>query len=193
MAICSGSLTAWRGCWEIQLRNIRPTPAGLLLSFSPYEAGPYAFGPRDLFVPTDVLLAGPTVPAAVRETQQALADAVRDGDWDGIAALLPADGAFTAAFGAPADPIAYYRSLERDPLAEWLVVLTQPAGRVQELTVWPELHARDPFVITSAERPRLAAAFGEEFLRNWEAAGAYLGWRAGFDADGTWRFMVAGD
>lgn len=188
-----GLLVPMDGCWEVLLRNVRPTPTGLLLSFSPYESGPYAFGPRDLFVPTDVLASGPSVPPAVRETQQALADAVRDGDWDAIAALLPADGVFAAGFGAPGDPIAHYRSLGRDPLAEWLVVLTQPAGSVVDLTVWPELHARDPFAIAADERGRLAAAFGEDLLRSWEAGGAYLGWRAGFDADGTWRFMVAGD
>jgi hypothetical protein len=180
-------------CWEVAVRNVRPMPTGLLFSFSPYESGPYVFGARDLFVPLEVLAAGPLVPAAVRATQQALTDAVRAQDWDAIAALLPADGRFTAGFGAPDDAIAYYRGLARDPLAEWLVVLTQPAGRVQELTVWPELHARDPFVIGDGERDRLSAAFGEEFLRTWEQAGAYLGWRAGFDADGTWRFMVAGD
>jgi hypothetical protein len=180
-------------CWDVVVRNARPTPSGMLFSFSPYESGPYVLGARDLFVPTAVLTAGPLVTPAVRATQQALVEAVRAADWDAIAALLPADGRFTAGFGEPDDPIAYYRALPRDPLAEWLVVLTQPAGRVADLTVWPELHARDPFVIGAEERPRLAAAFGEEFLRDWETAGSYLGWRAGFDADGTWRFMVAGD
>jgi len=188
-----GLLAPIDACWEVALRNVRPMPTGLLFSFSPYESGPYVFGARDLFVPTEVLVAGSTVTPAVRATQRALTEAVRAEDWDAIAALLPADGRFTAGFGAPEDPIAYYRALGRDPLAEWLVVLTQPAGRVADLTVWPELHARDPFVIGDAERPRLEAAFGAEFLRTWEGAGSYLGWRAGFDADGTWRFMVAGD
>jgi hypothetical protein len=188
-----GLLAPIDACWDVKLRNVRPMPTGLLFSFSPYESGPYVFGPRDLFVPTEVLVAGSTVTPAVRATQRALTEAVRAQDWDAIAALLPADGRFTAGFGAPEDPIAYYRALARDPLAEWLVVLTQPAGRVGDLTVWPELHARDPFVIGDAERSRLDAAFGAEFLRTWEGAGSYLGWRAGFDADGTWRFMVAGD
>ncbi len=60
-------------------------------------------------------------------------------------------------------------------------------------TVWPELAVRDPFVIDDAERPDLEAAFGAEALAAWESAGRYLGWRAGFDDDGTWRFVVAGD
>jgi hypothetical protein len=188
-----GLLSPVDECWEVVLRNVRPTPAGLLFSFAPYESGPYVLGPRDLFVPRDVLAEGPRVPAAVHATQRALVEAVRAADWEAIAALLPADGRFTASFGDTTDPIAYYRSLPRDPLAEWLVVLTQPAGTVAELIVWPELHGRDPFVITSDERPWLAVVYGEDFLRNWESAGAYLGWRAGFDADGTWRFMVAGD
>jgi len=45
-------------------------------------------------------------------------------------------------------------------------------------------------VITDAERPALEAAFSPEELAAWEAAGSYLGWRAGFDADGPWRFMT---
>jgi hypothetical protein len=188
-----GMLGPHDACWDVQLRNLRPTATGMLFSFSPYESGPYVVGARDLFVPADVLAAGPLLTPAVRATQRALTDAVRAADWDAIRSLLPADGRFTAGFDAPADPIAYYRALERDPLEEWLTALTQPPGRVAELTVWPQLHARDPFTISDEERPRLAAAFGEDSLLGWEAAGAYLGWRAGFDADGTWRFMVAGD
>jgi hypothetical protein len=48
-------------------------------------------------------------------------------------------------------------------------------------------------VIDASERAALDAVFGAETVRAWESAGRYLGWRAGFDDDGTWRFIVAGD
>ena len=141
--------------------------------------------------PADPAGMAPTTAAAA--THAALLTAARAGDWDAMAALLPADGVFTASFGADADPIAYYRSLPRDPLPEIVVVLESPAGRVGDMTVWPDLHARDPFVITDTERPDLDRRFGRESVDAWIGAGAYLGWRVGITDDGTWRFMVAGD
>ena len=82
--------------------------------------------------------------------------------------------------------------MTRDQREEWLTILTQPAGRVLDITVRPELRARGALAITADERA-LEAAYGAESIRGWEAAGMYLGWRAGFDPDGMWRFMVAGD
>lgn len=152
---------------------------------APPVAGP---APADPEPPT-----APDVPEPVLAAQQALLAAVRSGDWDEVAALLPSDGAFRAGFGNPEDPIEFFRSLPRDPRPEWIVILTQPPGRVLDLTVWPELYAREAFVIGADERAALETAYGAESIRGWEAAGMYLGWRAGFDADGTWRFMVAGD
>jgi hypothetical protein len=61
------------------------------------------------------------------------------------------------------------------------------------MTVWPELHARDPFVVDASERPDLDRRYGPESVDAWIEAGAYLGWRVGIMDDGTWRFLVAGD
>ena len=41
--------------WEVELERARPTAEGLIISFAPYEAGPYSDGTRQLFVPWDVL------------------------------------------------------------------------------------------------------------------------------------------
>jgi hypothetical protein len=41
--------------WEVELERARPIQEGLVISFAPYEAGPYADGTRQLFVPWDVL------------------------------------------------------------------------------------------------------------------------------------------
>jgi hypothetical protein len=194
--VASGLLEEDDGCWPIVLRNARPSPTGLILSFAPYESGPYAFGPRDLFVPWAELDAGAAVPAAARSAQRELRGALASGDWSQVYALVPADGEFLVASGEEAaDPVAVLRALPRDPRPELLIALMQRPGRIDGVTgtVWPELAVRDPFVIDDAERPDLEAAFGAEAVAAWESAGRYLGWRAGFDDDGTWRFVVAGD
>lgn len=192
--IAEGLLGEGDGCWMVTLRNARPTPAGLILSFAPYESGPYAFGPRDLFVPWVELDAGAAVPAAARATQRDLRVALASGDWSLVAALVPTSGGFLVATGEEsADPVAALRALPRDPRPEILIALSQRPGRARTTTVWPELAARDPFAIGASERTALASAFGADSVAAWEAAGRYLGWRAGIDDDGTWRFIVAGD
>jgi hypothetical protein len=76
-----------------------------------------------------------------------------------------------------------------------LTALAQRPGTIagSGVTVWPELAVRDPFTIGGDERAALEAAFGADALRAWDAAGRYLGWRAGIADDGTLRFIVAGD
>jgi hypothetical protein len=189
-------IAAGDDCWPVLLRNARPTPTGLVLSFAPYESGPYALGPRDLFVPWAELDAGATVPAAARATQRDLRVALAADDWSLVTALLPRDGDFrVAADQTVADPVALLRALPRDPRPEMLAALAQRPGTVAGagVTVWPELAVRDPFVIATYERTAIEASFGPDAVRAWESAGRYLGWRAGFADDGTWRFIVAGD
>jgi hypothetical protein len=130
---------------------------------------------------------------AAEATRLALLAAARAADWDALARHLPGDG-FTASFGGSSDPIAYYRSLPDDVMAIIIRLLEGDRGRAGErLTVWPELHVRDPFTILPEERADLVSVYGESVVANWEAAGAYLDWRLGIDDDGTWRFLVAGD
>jgi hypothetical protein len=194
--VAAGLMDPSDSCWPITLRNARPTATGLVLSFSPYESGPYAFGPRDLFVPWADLEIGATVPAASRAAQRELRAALAADDWSLVAALLPIDGDFLVGAGeATSDPVAVLRTFPRDPRQEMLAALTQRPGRIEAagVTVWPELAVRDPFLIDPSERSAIETAFGPDTVRAWESAGRYLGWRAGFDDDGTWRFMVAGD
>jgi hypothetical protein len=126
-------------------------------------------------------------------TRLALLAAARAADWDALARHLPGED-FAASFGGSSDPIAYYRSHPDDIMAVIIRLLEGDRGRVGvRLTVWPELHARDPFTILPEERADLVSVYGEGVVANWEAAGAYLGWRLGIDDDGTWRFLIAGD
>jgi len=137
---------------------------------------------------------GPDAPAddPVEVTRQRLLEAAERADWEALAALVPPDD-FSASFGGETDPIAYYRSLDEDVPAIIVWLLSGPGTDTGPRTVWPELYLRSPFVIDEAERADLEAVYGADRIRDWEAAGDYLGWRLGIDADGVWRFLIAGD
>ena len=133
-----------------------------------------------------------------RATRDALLAAARADDWDAVAALIPTDTMFTSNYGGETDHVAYYRGLDEDVLAEVVLLLEAPfdfVGDIQagEVFVWPELHARIPFAVRDDERSALAERYGAAAIAEWEAAGAYLGWRIGITRDGDWLFLVAGD
>lgn len=133
-----------------------------------------------------------------RATRDALLAAARADDWDAVAALIPTDTMFTSNYGGETDHVAYYRGLDEDVLAEVVLLLDAPfdyVGDIQagEVFVWPELHARVPFTIGEDERASLAERYGADAIAEWEAAGAYLGWRIGITTDGEWLFLVSGD
>jgi hypothetical protein len=135
-----------------------------------------------------------TLPAEVFSTRMALLDAARAGDWDAIGALLPDDPTdFSSNFAGETDHVAYYRSLDVDVLAEIVALLEGPFVTDGDTTIWPELHTRVPFAFGADERDELEARYGADRLAQWEAAGAYLGWRIGIDESGDWLFLVAGD
>ena len=135
-----------------------------------------------------------SLPAEVLATRAALLEAARAGDWDALGALLPDDPEdFSSNFGGETDHLAYYRSLDVDVFAEIVALLEGPFAVTGDRTVWPELHARDPFAFGADEREALEQRYGVDRLAQWEAAGAYLGWRIGIQEDGAWRFLIAGD
>ncbi len=126
--------------------------------------------PTPTSTPTPIAPVEPeAVPPAVAATATARRQAALAGDWEALRAQLPADGRFTASFGFPDDPIAYYQQLQAegtDVLGILADLLTQPhAVDDGEFHVWPRDYLED----------------------------GYLGWRVGIEADGTWRFFVAGD
>ena len=139
-----------------------------------------------------------SLPAEVLATREALLGAARAGDWEAVGALMSTELRFTSNYGGETDHVAYLSGLDEDVLAEVVLLLEDPYERVGEIQVgevfvWPELHARVPFAVSDDERPDLEARFGADALAEWEAAGAYLGWRIGITTEGEWIFLVAGD
>jgi hypothetical protein len=103
--------------------------------------------------------------AAVLETRDALLAAAAARSYDQLEALLPSDGEFTSSFGGETDHIAYYQRQE----VNGVDIFGELAAALNQQ---PQDQGPGPWVWGPLEE---------------------LGWRAGIEDDGTWRFFVAGD
>jgi hypothetical protein len=132
------------------------------------------------------------LPRPVGETHAALLAAAEAGDYEALRPLLPDDFSYT--FGLPDEggPIAYWQELEEAGEESPIEIL----GRILELPytlsagtyVWPFAFDKQEDELTRHERRLLGD------LAVYSGAGSgYLGWRAGIEPDGTWRFFIAGD
>jgi ABC-type Fe3+-hydroxamate transport system substrate-binding protein len=133
------------------------------------------------------------LPPAVAETHAALLAAARSGDYEEMRPLIPPDG-FSYTFGDPvdADPIDYWENVvERSgesPIEMLERILELPYTLSAGTYVWPFAFDKQEDELTRHERRLLGD------LAVYSGAGSgYLGWRAGIEPDGTWRFFIAGD
>jgi len=131
--------------------------------------------------------------AEASATRLELLAAAEARDWVAVAALIPDEAQFTSSFGGGTDHIAFYRSFERDLTEEMVALLEGPFALLDDIFIWPELHARVPFTVAEGERAALEERHGADLIAEWEGAGSYLGWRIGITVDGDWIFFVAGD
>jgi hypothetical protein len=132
------------------------------------------------------------LPAAVAETHAALLAAARSGDYEQLRPFIPDEFSYT--FGTPVDggPIAYWQQVEAEsgesPIERLAQVLELPYTLYGGTYVWPFAYDKQRNELTRYERRLLGD------LAVYSGAGSgYLGWRAGIDPDGTWRFFIAGD
>jgi hypothetical protein len=142
---------------------------------------------------TETVEAAPAgLPEPVAETHSALLAAARSGDYEALRPLLP-DG-FSYTFGGPVEggPVAYWQRVEQEsgevPIEILARILELPYTLFGGTYVWPFAFDKQPDELTGYERELLgdlADAFGQ--------GSGYLGWRAGIEPDGTWRFFIAGD
>ena len=137
------------------------------------------------------------LPAAVEETRLALLEAAKSGDYEELRPLVPATG-FEYTFGGPVEggPIAYWQELERTtderPLEALAAILELPYVLSRGYYVWPWAYTVENRSDLSAHERQLLAPLGTPGELVLDGTG-YLGWRAGFEPDGTWAFFVAGD
>jgi hypothetical protein len=134
------------------------------------------------------------VPPAVAETRAALIEAAESGDYEALRPLLPASG-FSYTFGGEVQggPIAYWRQVESQtgerPIEILERILRVPYALSGGRYVWPFAYDKGQEDLTAYERELLG-----DLANAYSGAGSgYLGWRAGIEPDGTWRFFIAGD
>jgi hypothetical protein len=142
---------------------------------------------------TEIVAEPVGLPPEVAETHAALLAAAESGDYEALRPLIPDDG-FSYTFGEPppGGPIEYWQQVEAESgespseiLARILrLPYTLSAGRY----VWPFAYDKQEDELTDYELELLGD------LAFYSGAGSgYLGWRAGIEPDGTWRFFIAGD
>jgi hypothetical protein len=133
------------------------------------------------------------LPQPVAETQASLLEAARSGDYEALRPLIP-DG-FSYTFGGPVEggPIAYWQRVEQEsddvPIEILARILELPYTLFGGTYVWPFAYDKQEDELTAYERELLG-----DLADAYSGAGSgYLGWRAGIEPDGTWRFFIAGD
>ena len=141
--------------------------------------------------------AASALPVAVEESWAAILEAARSGDYEALRELVP-ETAFEYTFGSPVEggPIAYWQELERTtderPLEALAAILELPYVLSRGYYVWPWAYTVGEKADLSEHERELLAPIGTPDELVLDGTG-YLGWRAGFEPDGTWAFFVAGD
>jgi hypothetical protein len=133
------------------------------------------------------------LPAAVLEKREQVLRAAEDRDYDALARLVDPDG-FEYTFGGPVPggPAQYWRERAQegdDPLAALERILRLPYTLSAGHYVWPFAYDKTEDQLTDYERSLL----GDLVPGGRIGDTGYLGWRAGFEPDGSWVFFVAGD
>lgn len=139
------------------------------------------------------LPAQPELPAAVAAKREAIFAAATACDLAALDELAPPELRYT--FGDHADPVAAWRAAEErgEPVLRWLAeVLRAAPGRQHGLWVWPAFFVRPVAEWTPEDRREAERLLGDD-LERLTGSGAYLGYRVGIAADGTWQYFVAGD
>ena len=133
------------------------------------------------------------LPAPVAETHAALLEAAESGDYEALRPLIPASGfSYTFGGGVQGGPIAYWQQVEQQsgesPIEILAQILRMPYTLSAGTYVWPFAYDKQPDELTGYERELLG-----DLADDFGAESGYLGWRAGIEPDGTWRFFIAGD
>jgi len=144
---------------------------------------------------TETVAAQPVgLPPEVAETHAALLEAAEAGDYEALRPLLPASG-FSYTFGGEVQggPIAYWERVETQtgerPIEILAPILRLPYTLYGGRYIWPFAFDKQQEELTAHERELLG-----DLANSYSGAGSgYLGWRAGIEPDGTWRFFIAGD
>lgn len=144
------------------------------------------------------------LPNAVLNTRNALLLAARSGNLENLRPILEANQIKPiVSFGGEDDAISYWKSSSidgtgRDILAEMIKIFSSGfvyinPGTSDAMYIWP-YHFVYPLDRLSAEQEvELYLLIPPQYREDMEAAGGYIGFRAGIDTNGALVFFVAGD
>lgn len=139
------------------------------------------------------LPAQPELPPAVAATRRAIFVAATGCDFAALDELAPSGLSYS--FGAEGDAVGHWREAEArgEPVLRRMAEVLRAAPAEEDgLWVWPAFFLRPVAEWSAADRRQAERLLGEE-LDFLTGSGAYLGYRLGIAADGTWQYFVAGD
>jgi hypothetical protein len=139
------------------------------------------------------LPAQPELPPAVAATRRAIFAAATTCDFAALDRLAPPELRYS--FGEHVDAIAAWREDEErgEPVLRRMAeVLRAAPDESHGLWTWPGFFLRPVDEWTPEDRREAERVLGDD-LDFLTGSGAYLGYRVGIAADGTWQYFVAGD
>jgi hypothetical protein len=136
---------------------------------------------------TETISASP-LPPAVEDKRAAILAAAEAGDYEALRPLIGPQ--FSYSFGGPFEggPIAYWQSLEEDPLPILARILELPPTLSTGIYTWPFAYSVPENELTEYERSLLG-----DLADDYGEGVGYLGWRAGIRPNGDWVYFIAGD
>ena len=145
------------------------------------------------------------LPKNVAQTRAALMAAAQSGDVERLRTLIMRQTNIPVlTFGDTAEPIEFLRSSSNDGegrelLAIMIELLEAPYSIVPaqdgepEIFVWPAYATNDLQNLTSSELVEVYKIVSHLDLEEMQLFGGWYFYRVGIDANGEWRYFVAGD
>lgn len=149
-------------------------------------------------VGTGAVPAQDSLPEAVEEKRQAIAQAAKERDYEKLAALASKES-FNYSFGGPYEGgFAEYLKLEEkntgvDIFDRITKILSMPYYKQENVYAWPNIFGVNAADWSEDDLAALREIATDKEIESYKTNGSYLGWRIGIREDGEWLFFVAGD
>jgi hypothetical protein len=136
------------------------------------------------------------LPLAVEVKRQAIAQAAKDRDYAGLAALTYKES-FSYTFGG-AYPGGFEEYLKQNetatsPLDKAYKLLSLPYIQQGEIYTWPAVFAKGARDWTEDDIKMMREIYTDADIENFRSYGSYIGYRLGIREDGSWIYFINGD
>lgn len=139
-----------------------------------------------------------SLPKAVEEKRQAIAQAAKERDYEKLAALASTES-FNYSFGGPYEGgfVEYLKKQEErdiDVFDRITKILAMPYYQQENVYAWPQVFGVTPIDWTKENLAQMKEiGYSDEAIESFRKYGSYTGHRIGIREDGQWLFFVAGD